>query len=183
MYGCLSVSCCPKYLARMFRILWQRALSYSHTYSFIWTNMRREIWCKTHTQYTSSATVQTVDLQDGRDLKLSESQFSTVLLIDCSRTSKKYNQPLGKDRPSNCIRALLLWRFFCWWHFNQRIPPSRPHTNFLILRLQTNRDNLAKYGFIRKRIVPFGMIRIAYQNIRFRLIQNRIWILRFRFKP
>ena len=52
-----------------------------------------------------------------------------------------------------------------------------------LCRLQTNRDNPAEYGFIRKRIVPFGMIRIAYQTIRFRLIQNRIWILRFRFKP
>ena len=52
-----------------------------------------------------------------------------------------------------------------------------------MIRLQTDRDNPAEYGFIRKRKVPFGMIRIAYQTIRFRLIQNRIWILRFRFKP
>ena len=43
-----------------------------------------------------------------------------------------------------------------------------------LCRGQTEPDNPAEYGFIRKRIIPLGFKRIAFQNIRFRLLRKRI---------
>ena len=48
-------------------------------------------------------------------------------------------------------------------------------------RGQTDTDNPAEYGFIRKWIVPLGIKRKAFQNIRFHLTQTRIPFSAIRF--
>ena len=51
------------------------------------------------------------------------------------------------------------------------------------VRLQTDRNNPAEYGFIRKRIIRFDQNRIPFQIIRFRFNQKRICIFNIRLKP
>ena len=59
-----------------------------------------------------------------------------------------------------------------------RLPMFLGFWNFSIFsvlnRGQTEPDYPAEYGFIRKRIIPLGFKRIAFQNIRFRLLHKRI---------
>ena len=58
----------------------------------------------------------------------------------------------------------------CWDKEYVWIKRTLWHMTGMLSRGQTEPDNPAEYGFIRKRIIPLGIKRIAKKIIRFRLL-------------